>query len=106
MRSLLVELRPAALTQKTFRDLLQQLADATSGRSTINLTVEAAIDYDPGDDVKIALYRIAQEVLNNVVRHAEATGVKVHLHRIGESVILSIRDDGRGFRVVGAVPSR
>ena len=48
-------------------------------------------------DVTMALYRIAQEALNNVIKHAEATVVDITLLDQPERVALRIRDDGRGF---------
>jgi two-component system NarL family sensor kinase len=49
------------------------------------------------DDVKLALYRVAQEGLNNVVKHAHATRAAVSLHAGPENVVLCVEDDGRGF---------
>jgi two-component system sensor histidine kinase UhpB len=48
-------------------------------------------------DVELALYRIAQEGLTNVARHADATRVTISLERGHQSVVLSVVDDGRGF---------
>jgi len=47
--------------------------------------------------VRLALYRIVQESLRNIARHAEASEVTLHLRRAGERVLLDIADDGRGF---------
>ena len=49
-------------------------------------------------DVELAVYRVAQESLTNVARHADAGRVKVRLETGVESVVLSVSDDGRGFR--------
>ena len=48
-------------------------------------------------DVQIALYRLAQEALNNVVKHADASEVRVTLECRPAEVMLAIHDDGRGF---------
>ncbi len=79
MRTLLLELRPAALTQARFGDLLKQLCEALTGRARlpIRLTVEGDRPLPP--DVQVALYRIAQESLNNVFKYPRATQVDVHL---------------------------
>jgi GAF domain-containing protein len=108
MRTLLLELRPAALAETRLEDLLRQLGEAASGREGIPVTVTIEGQGAPPADVNIALYRIAQEVLNNVVKHARASRVWVHLcysciekdnpdHPPGFSVLLIIRDDGCGF---------
>jgi PAS domain S-box-containing protein len=104
MRALLLELRPAALTEAGLGDLLRQLAEATTGRA--RLPVEVAVDGQRAlpADVQIALYRIAQEALNNVAKHAGASQAVVTLRSTPEQVELRIADDGRGFDPA-AVPS-
>ena len=79
MRTLLLELRPVALTQTRLSDLIKQLCDAFIGRSRlpITLTIEGERDLPP--EVQIACYRIAQESLNNVFKYARATQVNVGL---------------------------
>lgn len=99
MRSLLVELRPAALLGKSVDDLLHELANAAAGRSRIHVTVEAAGGDRLPDDVKVALYRVAQEALNNIVRHSDASNANLALRWAEDSLILSVRDDGHGFEL-------
>jgi len=97
MRALLVELRPAALTDTSLPDLLQQLVSALAGRIRVpvELRVEGA-DRLP-DAAQVALYRVAQEALQNVARHARATHVWVTLRLHPGRAELVVRDDGRGF---------
>lgn len=97
MRTLLLELRPATLIEVGLADLLHQLAEAITGRTRVPvaLTVEGQPDLPP--DVQIALYRIAQEALNNVAKHAGASYVSVDLRCRPDGVDLRIGDDGRGF---------
>jgi len=97
MRTLLLELRPAALEEAMLGDLLRQLTEAITGRARVPivLTVEEERMLPP--DVQVALYRIAQEALNNVAKHAGASQATVNLRCQPEQVELFIRDDGRGF---------
>jgi signal transduction histidine kinase len=99
MRTLLMELRPATLTESSLEDLLRQLATAVVGRSRLRVTVEtegeAARPITP--DSQIALYRIAQEALNNVVKHAGASHAVICLRFTETAVELTIQDNGRGF---------
>ncbi len=114
MRTLLLELRPAVLVEASLADLLRQLAEAATGRE--GLTIEVSVE-NPSPlpcDVHIALYRIAQEALNNVVKHARADRVWIDLAfadaglsngQTGVQVDLRIRDDGRGFHLDAVPPN-
>ncbi|MFN8485783.1 MAG: 7TM-DISM domain-containing protein [Anaerolineae bacterium] len=99
MRTLLLELRPWALAASPLEAILPPLFDAFTGRT--HVPVDFCMDIDASlpapEDVAIAVYRIAQETLNNIDRHAGATCVTAHLYRRPGCVRLSIRDDGRGF---------
>jgi signal transduction histidine kinase len=98
MRTLLLELRPAALADAQLPDLLRQLSEAVVGRARIPVEVET----DEGcsaipSEVRVALYYIAHEALNNVAKHSGATKARVELTCQDTGVRLSIEDDGRGF---------
>jgi signal transduction histidine kinase len=86
--------------------LLQQLADALTGRTRIpvSLTIEGSTDLPP--EVKMSLYRIAQEAFNNIAKHAGATQVSTALHTDSDQIILHIRDNGRGFDLAAVTPGR
>jgi len=97
MRTLLFELRPAALVVANLGTLLRQLGDRLTGNSHIPVTLVIDGDEALPADVKIAAYRIAQEAFNNIAKHANATQVWVTLRVEPGDVCLSVRDDGRGF---------
>jgi signal transduction histidine kinase len=104
MRTLLLELRPAALADAELGDLLRQLAEATIGRARVPVDVQIEGEYSHEctssamtSDVKVALYRIAQEALNNVAKHSGASQATVRLCCGPERVALHVTDDGRGF---------
>ena len=104
MRTLLLELRPAALMEADMGDLLRQLAESITGRARIpvSVTIEGSCQTSP--EIKVALYRIAQEALNNAAKHSDADQVAVTL-RCGSNVVeLIVRDDGRGFDVQSVPP--
>ncbi len=97
MRTLLLELRPAALTQTRLSDLIRQLCEAFIGRSRlpIRLSIEGERDLPP--EVQIAYYRIGQESLNNVFKYARATKVNVTLSLSPSEVRFEVCDNGIGF---------
>ncbi len=96
MRTLLVELRPNALVEVPLPSLLKQLAEALTGRSRISIQTYSEGDRKLPPDIQVALYRLTQEALNNVVKHANASQAVVTLH-LGDQVRLSIADNGIGF---------
>ncbi len=96
MRTLLVELRPNALVEVPLPVLLRQLTEAMIGRSRMNIEMSAEGEEPLPADVQVGLYRIAQEALNNIVKHAKANQAVITL-RQGETVRLTIADNGAGF---------
>ncbi len=105
MRTLLLELRPAALTDTALPDLLRQLSEAIIGRARIpiQLTIDGENRLAP--EVQVALYRIAQEALNNVVKYARATQVIISLKMDSTSGRLMIVDNGTGFMPEAVPPN-
>jgi PAS domain S-box-containing protein len=106
MRTLLVELRPAALTEKPLDVLLRQLTEATTSRTRVPvaLAVEGDISLESG--LQVALYRIAQEALNNIAKHARASQASVELFCEAGRGTLRVSDDGCGFDVNNVLPDR
>jgi PAS domain S-box-containing protein len=97
MRMLVAELRPAALTDPALGDLLRLLANALTGRTNIPVVVTITGEGVLPGPVQVAFYRVGQEALNNIARHAAASRAEILLqHGVG-TVELHIRDDGRGF---------
>lgn len=100
MRSLVFELRPAGLADTGLVHALTTHAAAIEGR--IGLPVAVAARVDPAApavplETQEAVYRIAQEALHNVVRHARASRVRVELDSDASQVRLVVADDGAGF---------
>ena len=104
MRTLLLELRPTALEEANLQDLLHQLSESVGGRTGVGVITKVDEIDDLPVHVKVALYRIAQESLNNVIKHARATQIEIRLSGSEKYVSLVIQDNGRGFSI-DAVPS-
>jgi len=91
-------LRPAALDDLGLVPAVEALAEEFSGRTGVIVDLDA--QEPPADippEVEVALYRIFQEALTNVARHAEARRVQAWIHPEGREVVLVVQDDGKGF---------
>lgn len=99
MRTLLMELRPNAIFEAEPSELLRHLVDAFSGRTGVQVTFEKEIDPTVvmSGDQKLVIYRITQEALNNISKHASAQQVLLHFRVNYEKIVLIIQDDGQGF---------
>jgi PAS domain S-box-containing protein len=97
MRMLLAELRPAALSQADLHELLRLLANALAGRTNIPVSVTVTGEGTLPADVQIVFYRLCQEALTNIAKHAEASVATVELHFRKAVTQLRVRDNGRGF---------
>ncbi len=116
MRTMLLELRPSAVVKTPLADLLAQLTEAVTSRSSLayNLFIEQIPPLP--EDVHICFYRVAQESLNNVIKHAHASHLEVHLsanpvdtdtqEKKRTEVKLVVRDDGRGLVAQEHGPSK
>lgn len=97
MRALIFELRPDALRSEGLVAALENLAAVVHTR--YQLPIEAFLGKEPRLTLesKQALYRIAQEALQNVVKHSRALAVTLRLAQEDQEVVLEVSDDGRGF---------
>jgi signal transduction histidine kinase len=100
VRRLAVELRPKVLDDFGLVPALERLAESFGDQTEIDVRFETGLgDERLAPEVETALYRIVQESLTNVVKHAQARVVSIVLARKGGAVALVIEDDGRGFDV-------
>jgi PAS domain S-box-containing protein len=99
-RELALDLRPSMLDDLGLLPTLRWYVNRYIKRLNIDIEFEA-IDYDerPTAEMETVLYRVVQEALTNVARHAQATRVRIHLRRTESKVIVTIEDNGRGFEV-------
>jgi len=98
VRRLAVQLRPKALDDFGLVPALERLAETFSESSGISVELEARLgDERMPSDVETTVYRIVQEALTNIVKHAEATSVSILLVRRDTSIAAVVEDNGRGF---------
>ncbi|HXG40777.1 MAG TPA: PAS domain S-box protein, partial [Candidatus Limnocylindrales bacterium] len=97
MRSLIFELRPGSLERDGLVEALRRHVAAIEGRIGLPVVLEADLPARLPLPVEEALYRIAQEALHNVVKHAGPAQVRVTVRGDGTSARLVVADDGAGF---------
>ena len=104
VRRIASELRPEMLEHLGLVSALTELSRKFADQSGLRIERRFADDLPPlSDDVELAVYRVAQESLTNVARHAQATRVEIALEPGAGSIVLRVVDDGRGMDEAVAV---
>ncbi len=104
MRTLLLELRPSALMDASLPELMKQLCEALIGRSRLPVDLQILGDEELPGEIKVAVYRIAQEALNNIAKHADPEEVFIQIQLQKDHFRMMIHDDGKGM-VIKEAPS-
>jgi signal transduction histidine kinase len=97
MRLLLFELRPPLLEERGLMGALESRLGAVEARAGLTTELHSATDERLPPEIEQELYRLAQEALNNVLKHAQARHVSVQLNVLPDRTVLEIADDGVGF---------
>jgi PAS domain S-box-containing protein len=105
MRTLLLELRGDALEDVPISQLLRQLVEAAESRASVNVQLTIRGDVQLSPTLHTPIYRIAQEALNNVTRHASASKAWVDLDVEPDRTRLVVGDDGCGFEPSACDPT-
>jgi signal transduction histidine kinase len=101
---MIFELRPESLEKEGLVGALRKQAAILRARHGITIDELVEAEPDAPIAVKEALFRIAQEALNNTAKHAQASHVELRLTSLGETLVAEIRDDGAGFDAGGEFP--
>jgi PAS domain S-box-containing protein len=104
MRALIFELRPESLEKEGLVAALEKQAASIHTRHQIEVQTNFCDEPPASPAIKEALYRVAQEALNNVVKHAHAERVELQLTWDNGQIGLDVRDDGAGFDAGGSFP--
>jgi len=101
------ELRPPLLRELGLLTSLENLFDFTQISSSfkIRFTTENTDDLVLNEEETIGIYRIVQELLNNAVKHSQASILDFHIHRIADRISLHYSDDGKGFESEKLTPT-
>jgi signal transduction histidine kinase len=97
LRYLVFELRPPALDTDGLAPALNEYLTQVSGQAGFSFRIHDATTVEPSLESRIVLYRIAQEAIANIRKHAKAHRVQVYLETEGDGVRVRIVDDGEGF---------
>ena len=101
MRALLLHLRPVELDGKLLSEGLSALTDELQAKISANINVKLA-EIEASRNIEDNLFRMAQEILSNTLRHSQAENIEVILRENKENIILKISDDGVGFDTTGS----
>ncbi|MGH2599363.1 MAG: PAS domain S-box protein [Dehalococcoidia bacterium] len=104
MRALIFELHPESLEREGLAVALEKQAAAVRARHGIRVETDLTAELDATLEVQEALFRIAQEAMNNAVKHARAHRLIVRLRQDGATMVLDVEDDGVGFDPSGRFP--
>jgi signal transduction histidine kinase len=104
LQGLITELRPASLDQLGIGAALEALVDRMQVRTGLEVDLDVRLAYDLGHEptrlapeLEAAVYRVAQEALTNVVKHADAGRARVVILESGDRIDLTVEDDGVGL---------
>lgn len=99
VRSISNNLMPTVLNDFGIKSALKQLVDSTARNCAAHLTFASNLNDERFDQrIEIGLYRIAQEAIHNAVKHADASEISLEILRENAKIILTIKDNGKGFR--------
>ena len=109
LQGLITELRPAALDQLGIGPAIEVLVDRVRSRSGLDIALDVDLAYENGreasrfaPELEATIYRLVQEALTNVVKHAGATHARVRVEEAGAAVTVTVEDDGHGFDVAAS----
>src|SRR5690606_20772778 len=97
MRLLVHEMSPSVLEKEGLAGALQARLDAVERHSGIRAQLVVDIKQKLSPPVQLQYYRVAEEALNNALKHAAATSVRVNIHADEHTILMEIDDNGKGF---------
>ncbi|GLZ33404.1 hypothetical protein Lesp02_55920 [Lentzea sp. NBRC 105346] len=99
LRDLVFRLRPPGIDQRGLVEALSSYAGVVLPRRGLDVTLRPELDHEPEPETATTIFRICQEALTNVLKHANAKAVHIDLSTMDEGVRVRITDDGTGFAV-------
>jgi two-component system, NarL family, sensor kinase len=98
LRNIALKMMPRTLNETGIGGAINDLLDKTLKNTGINYNFEnLSTDKNFDEHIKIGVFRIFQEILSNILKHAKATEINVHLHLVGKQLLVIIEDNGIKF---------
>lgn len=97
IRALIFDLRPSSFKNEDLGEHLRELVKSMGIKTKIPISVKIERKYRYPQRIEVNFYRIAQEALNNIVKHSSASKAKLALKSLASKITLNIEDDGVGF---------
>lgn len=97
LRSLAVELRPPALDELGLEAAISNLVESYRQHSSVAISFRCQLDRTPGETFSLAVYRMTQECLTNILKHAQAAKAEIELQSSDKGILLYVRDNGIGI---------
>jgi PAS domain S-box-containing protein len=101
IRILSRQLSAPSLGKIRMKDSIKELVETitATGKTVIKLDTKGIVDLEVSEDLHLAIYRILQEHLTNILKHADASKVKIIINLIDDELFIKITDNGKGFNV-------
>ena len=97
VRNISHDLMPGALLRLGLQNAIMESVERITGNHKIEIVTELKVDKNPSEDISLALFRIYQECLSNMIKYSGASKIVVHLHEDVTGIILQMEDNGKGF---------
>jgi signal transduction histidine kinase len=97
LRTMIEELKPSLLAERGLEEALRTIAELFAQRNSVPVEFDFAVPHSLPAGVETTIYRISQEALANIERHASAKSVSLRVGVVSGSLMLTVRDDGKGF---------
>jgi two-component system, NarL family, sensor histidine kinase DegS len=106
IRRLIYDLRPVAIDEVGLLSATREMIAKFDRETNTSFDLEVAPDVTPGiaPAKQVAVYRVIQEILNNMMKHAQATLIQVSFEQMGEDMVITLRDNGVGFDPTSITP--
>ncbi len=98
VRNISHNMMPNALIKSGLIPAIEELARSINSARQLSVEFKTNVTGSLGKSLDISVYRILQEILNNMIRHAKASSIKINVHREGNSLEISVQDNGVGFQ--------